>query len=81
MTQTPKFTAKQGQYLTFIYYYMKLNGRAPAEADMQKYFGVSAPTVNQMVRRLGEAGLIDRMPGKARSISLLVERDQLPELD
>ena len=25
-----KFTAKQGQYLAFIYYYTKLNGRSPA---------------------------------------------------
>ncbi|HYR90967.1 MAG TPA: hypothetical protein VE422_43310 [Terriglobia bacterium] len=28
------FTDKQGQYLAFIYYYTKINGRAPAEADM-----------------------------------------------
>ncbi len=34
------FTAKQGQYLAFIFYYTKIHGFAPAESDMQKYFGV-----------------------------------------
>jgi hypothetical protein len=27
------FTSKQGQYLAFIYYYSKIHGTAPAEAD------------------------------------------------
>ena len=28
-----RFTAKQGQYLAFIYYYTKIHGLSPAEAD------------------------------------------------
>jgi hypothetical protein len=31
-----QYKPKQGQYLAFIYYYTKLNGRPPAEADMQR---------------------------------------------
>ena len=31
------YTPKQGQYLAFIYYYTKIHGRSPAEADMQAY--------------------------------------------
>lgn len=46
------FTTKQGQYLAFIYYYSKVNRRAPAEADMQRYFGVTPPSVHQMVLTL-----------------------------
>lgn len=46
------FTAKQGQYLAFIYYYTKVNGRAPAEADIARYFGVSAPAVHLMIVKL-----------------------------
>ena len=38
-----RFTATQGQYLAFIYYYTKLNHRPPAQADMQRYFQVSPP--------------------------------------
>ena len=55
-------TEKQGQYLSFISLYIKLNGRAPAESDMQKYFGVTPPTVHQMVAKLEKLGLIKRTP-------------------
>ena len=43
------FTARQGQYLAFVYHYTKINRRPPAEADIQRYFGVSAPSVPQMI--------------------------------
>ena len=43
------YTAKQGQYLAFIFYYTKIHGCAPAESDMQNYFKVSPPSVHQMV--------------------------------
>jgi Mn-dependent DtxR family transcriptional regulator len=74
------FTEKQGQYLSFISNYMKLNGRPPAEADMQKYFGVTPPTAHQMVVRLESLGLIKRTPGVGRSIQLLVPLDEIPSL-
>jgi Mn-dependent DtxR family transcriptional regulator len=54
-----RFTEKQGQYLAFIYYYTKLNGRAPAEADMQRYFRVTPPSVHQMVVTLEANCLIE----------------------
>jgi Mn-dependent DtxR family transcriptional regulator len=72
------FTEKQGQYLSFISNYMKLNGRPPAEADMQKYFGVTPPTAHQMVVRLESLGLIKRTPSVGRSIQLLVPLDEIP---
>ena len=75
------FTAKQGQYLTFIYYYSKVNRRPPAQADIQRYFEVSPPTVHQMVLTLEPKGLIMRTPRAARSIEVLVPRDDLPPLD
>lgn len=76
----PSFTDKQGQYLAFIWTYGLLNGRAPAERDMQRFFGVTAPSVHQMVNTLERARLIRRQPGLARSIELLVEPDSLPRL-
>ena len=66
------FTAKQGQYLAFIFYYTKIHGLAPAESDMQNYFKVSPPSVHQMVVTLEVKGLIERVPGRGRSIRLLV---------
>ena len=76
-----RYTPKQGQYLAFIYYYTKLNGRPPAEADMQRYFKVTPPTVHQMVLKLEELGLIERTPRQARSIRVLLPREQLPDLE
>ena len=75
------YTHKQGQYLAFIYYYTKVNGRAPSEADMQKYFGVTPPSVHQMVVTLEANSLIDRVPGLGRSVRLLVPREGLPDLE
>ncbi len=76
-----RFTPKQGRYLAFIYYYTKLNGRPPAEADMQRYFDVTPPSVHQMVVTLEAKGFIARAPGMARSIRLLIAPDDLPNLD
>jgi repressor LexA len=75
-----KYTEKQGQYLAFMYYFKKIHRVAPAEADMQRYFCVSPPTVHQMVLKLEEKKLIKRTPGAARSIELLLPRDELPDL-
>lgn len=54
--------------------------RPPAEADIQKYFEVTPPTVHQMLITLERKGLIRRTPGVARSIELLVAPDSLPVL-
>ena len=77
----PDYTEKQGQYLAFIYYYTKVNGRPPAETDMQRYFGTTPPTIHQMVLMLERKGFISREPGKARSIRVLLAPDQLPYLE
>jgi DNA-binding MarR family transcriptional regulator len=76
----PSFTDKQGQSLAFIDAYTRVHGRAPAEADMQRHFGVTPPSVHQMVLTLERAGLIRRQPGLARSIQVLVDPDRLPRL-
>ena len=59
----PDFTPKQGQYLAFIYAYTLVNGRPPAQADMQRFFQVTPPTVHQMLLTLEKAGI----SAKARS--------------
>ncbi len=47
---------------------------------MERYFKVSWPAVPQMVLTLEELGLIMRTPGEARSIRLLLPREELPDL-
>lgn len=75
------FTSKQGQYLAFIQAYTKLNRRAPAEADMQRFFQVAPPSVHRMVVELESRQLIRRTPGVARSIEILIPTESLPPLE
>jgi DNA-binding MarR family transcriptional regulator len=74
------FTPLQGQYLAFIHAYSRVNGRPPSEADLQRHFRVTPPTVHQMVLTLERKGFISRKPGQARSIQLLVAASALPVL-
>jgi DNA-binding MarR family transcriptional regulator len=77
---TARFTEKQGQYLAFIYMYTLVNGRPPAEADLQRFFEVTPPSVHQMIVQLERLGFLRRTPRQARSIEVLVPTDQLPSL-
>ena len=75
-----QFSARQGQYLAFIHAYRRLLGRSPTEADMQRFFLVTPPSVHQMILSLEKAALITRHSGVARSIALAVDPACLPEL-
>jgi DNA-binding MarR family transcriptional regulator len=76
----PRFTGTQGQYLAFIYAYTRVLGRPPAEADMERHFRVTAPSVHQMVLSLERNGLVKRRPGISRSIEILIDPEKLPAL-
>ncbi|MEX2491203.1 MAG: hypothetical protein WD425_05520 [Nitrospirales bacterium] len=73
-------TERQGQFLAYIFQYSLLNDCAPAEADMQRFFQISAPSVHSMVLTLERRGFIHRVPGQARSITLRVPPESLPPL-
>ncbi len=76
----PSFTSKQGQYLAYIHNYTKIHGIPPAQADIQSFFGVTPPTVHSMILKLEKLGLLGRVAGKARSLSVLIPVEQLPIL-
>ncbi len=80
-SHTAAFTALQGQYLAFIHTYEGIHGCAPAEADLQRHFGVTPPSVHQMVVTLERKGLITRVAGGARSIKLQIPSSALPPLE
>jgi len=86
----PPFTDKQGQYLAFIHTYVLLHRRPPAEADMERYFGVTPPSVHRMVVELERRGLIKVAPDPddrrskslkltAKGMSLLVDAAEVWE--
>jgi len=67
--------------MAFIYTYSHMFRRPPAEADMQHHFGVTPPSVHQMIVTLERNGFIRRQPGVPRSIELLVAPENLPILN
>jgi len=67
--------------LAFIETYTTLHGVAPAEADMQRFFRVTPPAVHRMILALEERGLIERVPGRSRSIRLLLSSNEIPKLE
>lgn len=64
-------TPKQRAYLDFIRDHIALHRVAPAEHEMQAFFGVSPPAVHRMIVALTEKGLITREAGRARSIHVV----------
>jgi DNA-binding MarR family transcriptional regulator len=77
----PVFTPRQGQYLAFIHAYTLVNGRPPAQADIQRFFRLTPPSVHQMLLTLERQGLISRRAGMPRTIAVLVDRADLPALE
>jgi LexA DNA binding domain-containing protein len=75
------YSDKQGQYLAFIHAYTRLHRRPPAESDFQIYFGVTPPTVHEMLKALVRKGFISRRRGEPRSIRLLLQPHAIPELE
>lgn len=75
-------TRQQGQFLAFIREYMMRNqaGEAPRHADLQRFFNLTAPSVNSMLIRLEQRGFIRRIPGKARAIEIISRPDLIPPL-
>lgn len=76
-----ELSAQDGQHLAFISTYMRLHRQAPAEADMQDYFGISAPSAHSVFKRLERKGFIVRKPGVARSTRILLGPHEIPELE
>ena len=71
MTPTPTQLA----YLDFIRKYRDVHRRAPAEHEMQSFFGTTPPAVHNMVLTLERRGFITRQPGIARSIQIVAGSD------
>jgi len=79
-TEHMDYTDLQGQYLSYIYNYSVIHGRAPSEADFRDFFGTTPPTIHNMILKLETKGLIGRVPGEPRSIRLLIPPQGLPVL-
>jgi repressor LexA len=76
-------TRQQGQFLAYIREYMLRNhlGLAPTHAELQRFFNLTPPSVNSMLKRLDQRGFIRRTPGKTRAIELTIDPELIPTLD
>jgi hypothetical protein len=76
-------TRTQGQFLAYLREYIMRNqsGVAPSHADFQRFFNLTAPSVNSMLIRLEQRGFIRRVRGKARAIELIINPEWIPPLD
>ncbi|NGZ08056.1 MAG: SOS response transcriptional repressor [Nitrospira sp. LK70] len=74
------YITRQGQFLAYRHHYSIVNGCAPSEADMQRFFQVTAPSVHQMMFTLERRGVIRRVPAQARSLTVIVPPESLPSL-
>jgi len=76
----PKFTIKQGQYLSYIFYFTKVNGVSPSEKDFQKYFNSSLSAVRRMISNLEKRNLI-LCKTKPFQIEVCLNRSEMPDLE
>lgn len=76
-------THRQGQFLAYIDEHIKRSpaGLAPTHAAMQRFFGLTPPSVNSMLIRLEQRGFIRCTPGVARAIEISIDRDLIPPLE
>ena len=72
------YTARQGQFLSFIHGYTVKHGYAPSFENIGDHFGITPPSVNTMIKTLEQRGLLSRLPGVARSLRVLVPATALP---
>jgi len=73
------FTARQGEYLTFIHRYTQKFGVAPSFEEIGTHFGTTPPSVNNMIKTLCARGLLSRLAGVARALRVLVPVSRRPE--
>lgn len=76
-------THRQGQFLAYIDEHIKRSpaGLAPTHAAMQRFFGLTPPSVNSMLIRLEHRGFIRRTPGVARGIEISIDPALIPPLE
>ncbi len=67
LLDVPRSHRRQGQFLAYIHHYSLVNGRPPAEADIQRFFRITPPSVHSMVLTLERQGFIRRVPGQPRN--------------
>jgi SOS-response transcriptional repressor LexA len=73
-----QITPTQARYLSFILAYAEGFGVPPSEAEIAEAMKVQPPSVSGMLKMLVKKRLIERTPGKPRSIEILIDTGEIP---
>ncbi len=65
-------TARQSEYLAFIRAFVERYGVAPSFSEIARHFMTSTPSVNGMIKTLEARGFLQRVPGQARTLRVVV---------
>ncbi|MFI5417779.1 MAG: LexA family protein [Candidatus Lutacidiplasmatales archaeon] len=79
MSETP--TRVQGQYLAYIYSYTRVHRRPPSENEIAEFFGVRGPSAHRTIVGLESRGFLSRIPGQPRTLTVLLPRKDIPDLE
>ena len=74
-------TRVQGHYLAYIYCYSKVHRRPPSENEIADFFGVRGPSAHRMILQPEGHGYLSRIPGEARTLKVLLLREDIPDLE
>lgn len=76
-----RLTRKQGQLVAYVYFYTKVHRIPPSENEIAAFLGVYGPSAHQMILRLEARGALARIPGQARTLRILLPRQEIPDLE
>lgn len=71
------FTPTQARYLSFIHAYTEGLGVPPSETEIAEAMKVQPPSVHGMLKTMIKKGLNEKVPGKTRSIEILIDTNKI----
>jgi Mn-dependent DtxR family transcriptional regulator len=76
-----RVTQAQGKLVAYVYWYTKIHRVPPAENEIAAFLGIRGPSAHQMLLRLESKEILSRRPGEARTIKILLPREEIPDLE
>lgn len=72
-------TRRQAEYLAFIQAFTDRWKVPPSFEEIARHFSTTSPAVNGMVKTLEARGFLVRLPGRARTLRVVVPRERLEQ--
>lgn len=76
-----RLTRGQAQLVAFVYWYTKIHRVPPSENEIAHFLGIRGPSARQMIVRLESKSILGRRPGVARTLTVLLPREEIPDIE